>query len=305
MSCYALMNILAAKDLTEGQKSVWQYLVFRANGARVCWPKVDEIALYLNMSRRNVMAATKKLAATERIRISRRYRDTNNYHILDVAGLHDVPDFGLGAAAASEVQKPAPMAPEPMVQKTTPIAPEVQKSAPQPEVQKPAPMAPLGCEIAPSEVQKTAQESVQQESKKEEKEESETLTLTPESEAAPRRGLAPAGKIEPIGFAEFWQAYPRKDDKGHARIAYLRALKGGATPAQILAGVERYPFPQQTKYQPMPTTWLNGERWTSEVDDLDPALKAAGITREMLERDAREKQARQQSMMLSVAGGRS
>jgi hypothetical protein len=69
----------------------------------------------------------------------------------------------------------------------------------------------------------------------------------------------------PTRFAEFWQVYPRKDDKKAAEAAYARAVrKGDVTEGELIAGAERYAAeraaenPVYTKYA---TTWLNGECW--------------------------------------------
>lgn len=141
------------------------------------------------------------------------------------------------------------------------------------------------------------------ERKKESKEES--LSLQTESAAPPGRVRAHAGEIvNPAGFDQFWAAYPRKDDKGHARIAFARAVKRGTCPEDILDGVRRYPFKTDPQFQPLPTTWLNGERWTSEVDNRDPALVAAGITDAEM-REFNQRQQRERPTLALVAGGRS
>lgn len=64
-------------------------------------------------------------------------------------------------------------------------------------------------------------------------------------------------------FDDFWVAYPRKVDKGHARNAWKGASKK-ADPATIVAGASRLaadPNLPAEKYIPHPGTWLNGERW--------------------------------------------
>jgi hypothetical protein len=61
-------------------------------------------------------------------------------------------------------------------------------------------------------------------------------------------------------FSEFWACYPRKDDKGHAKAAWTKALR--KAPADvIIAGARAYQFSDDPRYLPLPTTWLNGERW--------------------------------------------
>ncbi len=68
-------------------------------------------------------------------------------------------------------------------------------------------------------------------------------------------------------FSSFWRAYPRKDDKGHARKAWKAALKKAPETA-IIAGLRRYQFNDDRKYQPLAATWLNGERWGDQPPEL-------------------------------------
>lgn len=104
-------------------------------------------------------------------------------------------------------------------------------------------------------------------------EKTDTRRVTPESarEANPE-----------VGFLEFWDAYPRKDDRGHALNAYRKARnKKQVAHNTIMAGLRAYQFhPTDRRLRPMPATWLNGERWADnqEVDLLatpEPAPKAA------------------------------
>lgn len=91
----------------------------------------------------------------------------------------------------------------------------------------------------------------------------------------------PAGSVsqEAIGsdddpdFAAFWSAYPRKEAKGHARVAYRTAvIRKKIDPKVIIIGAERYADDPQRraggrKYTAHPATWLNGERWLEQHDD--------------------------------------
>lgn len=82
-------------------------------------------------------------------------------------------------------------------------------------------------------------------------------------------------------FEAFWQRYPRRDSKGHARKAWAAAVRK-APPDDILAGLDRYQFSETPRFQPLPATWLNGERWLSDSGDdgFDPVLRAVGLTPE-------------------------
>ena len=105
---------------------------------------------------------------------------------------------------------------------------------------------------------------------------SDTLPKTPQEGIGEERRVkntrAPA---PPAMFEEFWAAYPKRVDKGHARTAYTKAL--AKTDSQTLVtGAQRYAAAQaggDPKFTALPTTWLNGERWEDEavVVPLAPA----------------------------------
>ena len=79
----------------------------------------------------------------------------------------------------------------------------------------------------------------------------------------------------PPTFDAFWSAYPRKIAKGHARKAFEKACKL-ADPAEIIAAVGKFAYAMQDtekQYIPHPTTWLNGERWEDDMDDVAPQAK--------------------------------
>ncbi len=82
------------------------------------------------------------------------------------------------------------------------------------------------------------------------------------------------GESENPHFAEFWKCYPRKDDKGHARKAWEKSVKT-TTPEAIIAGVRSYRFNPETRFVPLPATWLNGERWL-HTGELPPASPGSG-----------------------------
>lgn len=68
------------------------------------------------------------------------------------------------------------------------------------------------------------------------------------------------------GFAEFWQAYPRKDARPNALKAWKRLLP----PLEaVLASITRFKSTDQWtkdggKFIPLPASWLNGERWKDQ-----------------------------------------
>lgn len=71
-------------------------------------------------------------------------------------------------------------------------------------------------------------------------------------------------------FEAFWSRYPKKEGKGAAVKAWKAATKK-AEPSAILAGLDARiaswsAASTERKFIPLPTTWLNQERWTDEID---------------------------------------
>jgi hypothetical protein len=73
------------------------------------------------------------------------------------------------------------------------------------------------------------------------------------------------------GFAEFWQAYPRKVAKPQAERAWKKLRAGAATVKAVMAGLELAKRSEQWQrdngqYIPHPATWLNARRWEDEPE---------------------------------------
>lgn len=71
----------------------------------------------------------------------------------------------------------------------------------------------------------------------------------------------------PDDFEEFWRIYPRHEDKKKAFTVWQKALKGGATADEIIAGAVRYAkyrAGEPEQYTKHPATWLNGDCWENE-----------------------------------------
>ena len=70
-------------------------------------------------------------------------------------------------------------------------------------------------------------------------------------------------------FESFWKIYPKHQDKKKAKQKFLKLCTNEKEYKAIMNGL-RNVLPvwakKDTKYIPMPTTWLNGERWNDEVD---------------------------------------
>jgi hypothetical protein len=96
-------------------------------------------------------------------------------------------------------------------------------------------------------------------------------SLFPEGEESER---SPAN--EPLGFKEFWEAYPRKVGRGAARKAWMGAKKSSSWPGRtrvIQAALDQAESPKwrtEPQFIPHPSTWLNQERWS---DATGPPVK--------------------------------
>lgn len=86
-----------------------------------------------------------------------------------------------------------------------------------------------------------------------------TTTATEDKSSTPPDGAAE--------FDQWYAAYPRKIDKGHARTAFKAARKK-TTQDVLMAGVRQFANESrgtEPKFLAYPATWLNGERWEDEA----------------------------------------
>lgn len=87
----------------------------------------------------------------------------------------------------------------------------------------------------------------------------------------------------PDGFDDFWSAYPKKDAKQAARVAFKKLKPSQELLKTMLTELERHKRQEKwTKdrgqYVPNPATWLNGKRWEDEIeDDSGPGNVFAGV----------------------------
>jgi len=103
-----------------------------------------------------------------------------------------------------------------------------------------------------------------------------------------RSGISPAAAVDdwPDNFGDqFWQAYPRKEEKISA-MKKLETLRksGTVTFADLMAGVKRYCAAQrEPQFTKQPTVWLNKGCWADEIKpgggngsrNLDPQRRSA------------------------------
>jgi hypothetical protein len=94
------------------------------------------------------------------------------------------------------------------------------------------------------------------------------------------RAVAPATRPQADGdFEDFWKAYPKREGanpKAPARKLYLAAVKGGAQPAEMLAGLRRYCEKERknigTSYIKRAEGWLRNRYWEGEQSTGPPAI---------------------------------
>lgn len=78
-------------------------------------------------------------------------------------------------------------------------------------------------------------------------------------------------------FLDFWDLYPRKDNKAKASAAYMKAIKK-ISEDKLIDAVKKFasnPNKPETKFIPMATTWLNGERWNdpNDIRERSPIIR--------------------------------
>jgi hypothetical protein len=70
-----------------------------------------------------------------------------------------------------------------------------------------------------------------------------------------------------MSFNGFWLIYPKRVAKKKAKKAWDKALRDGATEAEILDGACRYAnerVDENPKFTKHPSTWLNGGCWADD-----------------------------------------
>jgi len=101
-----------------------------------------------------------------------------------------------------------------------------------------------------------------------EKEESQNVTPSHASHGMSRHTDTDTDKdsmfISNLNFLEFWENYPRKQDKKKSKLAWNRISKSNQE--KILLDIKTHFLETKKQFIPLPTTYLNGERWNDESD---------------------------------------
>lgn len=72
------------------------------------------------------------------------------------------------------------------------------------------------------------------------------------------------GAVSDLDFDAFWKCYPRKVGRDQALRAWIKALKGGITAAEIHGGLSRQTFSHDPQFIKHPASWLNAGCWKDE-----------------------------------------
>lgn len=75
-------------------------------------------------------------------------------------------------------------------------------------------------------------------------------------------------------FCEFWELYPRKEQRAKAAIAYAKLAPSAELHQTILDALGKQRETAKWKFEPQfvphPTTWLNGKRWEDDIESISP-----------------------------------
>lgn len=90
---------------------------------------------------------------------------------------------------------------------------------------------------------------------------------------------------EPDGFEDFWKAYPKRDGanpKTPAREQFIRAIRSGASPEEIIHGIRRFAERERknvgTQFIPQAVKWLRNKCWEGDAPEAEQRTAGTFIT---------------------------
>lgn len=95
----------------------------------------------------------------------------------------------------------------------------------------------------------------------------------PTPPSPPAGGRVASATPEPDGFAEWWEAYRRKDAKADALKAWRQLAPSAELQGRMMAALRVWQWNTDRRLNPMPATWLRGRRWEDEM-----VAKAVGMS---------------------------
>lgn len=125
-----------------------------------------------------------------------------------------------------------------------------------------------------------------------------------------KKSSAQSANAQDAQFDEFWKAYPKKKDKAKARKAYAKLKPDMALHKKMLTAIEKQKQSEQWQkdggqFIPLPTTWINGERWEDEetVDAFWVEPHSQPISQDEQEKRRRERQDYDDMLAALAEGG--
>lgn len=109
-----------------------------------------------------------------------------------------------------------------------------------------------------------------------------TAPTRPDPYLREEHSLAPLAEVEPLPrdtFAEFWDAYPRRQDKRAAEKAWKAAVKRSADPDKVIAAAHAYARQQvgnERRFIKLPATWLNAGAYDNDLEQPSMQLVVNG-----------------------------
>ena len=270
------MSIAGILDAMRSQRPpaerlVWICLENHANGHR-CWPMTERaIAQELNLGIATVERAVQSLVAGNIVRADRHKRRPTVFHMLrdypKANGQHPPPDDLTPQNDWSTARPEAEL---------TPQNDESSHLTHQNDESTMVALTPQNDESTAHLTHQndglTSELTHQNDGTLESTSKKESTSNPPEARAGAR------SERVPIGFAEFWEIYPRKVSKRDAAAAFAAAVKRAGNPETILAALRQQPVNHNPRFIPYPATWLRGDRWLDEVEHPDAALmRAVGL----------------------------
>lgn len=89
-----------------------------------------------------------------------------------------------------------------------------------------------------------------------------------------KKSCAASQRSADTRFEDFWKSYPKKKDKAKAQKAFAKVIAKTNLDTMLHALEEQKRSQEWQKdggqYIPLPSTWLNGERWTDETSPIEP-----------------------------------
>lgn len=119
----------------------------------------------------------------------------------------------------------------------------------------------------------------------------------------------PRGEREPLGFAEFWTAYPKKRSRGQALKAWRNLKPSMEQVSRIIAAIIRAKrstawAKDGGQFIPYPATWINAQGWEDDMTEASNGHNGPGsIQDRLLAREPKKHETRRMENVPSMQGG--